>query len=718
MTPTTPRIRFGSSYYPPHHDAGDWARDLDRMRDSGLDTIRTAELLASWDRIEVDRERYDFSWLDEVFDLAEARGIGIVLGTGTNCPPIWMLDEYPDLQVVSSEGVPYPTATSWSWACKDNPGMRRESERWITLLATRYGSRPGLVGWQLDNEPGFPFIARHSESMEVFCYCHHTEEAFREWLQRKYGTPEALSDAWRWDPTHHRYGRWSQVRAPRSTPAHWGVVTAWLDWRRFVAEDLAGQIRWQHDLLKATTPQTPTSTNGFMWSRHDPFGVLIGQDMWRLARSVDVIGYDYYPGISKRFLHSPEYGGMVLDYAVSNARRGGAGLWLSEIESGPIAGWAFGPDHWTTAEDITRINVDCLTTGATNVMYQGYREWNCIPIHWGALVDLRGEPTERLDAASAAIAVAREHEDLLAGSAPVPPEVAILHSWDNATVLEGMGSGERLLEAITGAYRALAGAGFACEFVAEEDLSDVHSKLLVLPATMLLSGAAGEILTAYVRAGGHLLAFAKAAMLDDAGWYWNVRPGAGLSEVLGVQERAVEAAGEVTVTVGESEHLPGWPGGAIAGSWQWQSLRPTDASTVVLGHHADGEPAVTRHGFGSGVGWAVGTHLSASSYDASFAGLIVSIARAAGAVATFEAPLASDGLPRVWGRVRLAGDRAVMSLTSTSDEPLAVSVRALRGLVVDALTGERWDLSGEGTTVDVPARGSRLLVSEGSRADA
>ena len=120
-------IRIGSSYYPPHHEPKDWVTDLDRMQDAGFDTIRTAELLASWDRIEIDRERYDFSWLDRLFDLAEARDIGIVLGTGTCCPPIWMLDRYPDLQVVSSEGVPYPTATGWSWACKDNPGMNSKA---------------------------------------------------------------------------------------------------------------------------------------------------------------------------------------------------------------------------------------------------------------------------------------------------------------------------------------------------------------------------------------------------------------------------------------------------------------------------------------------------------------------------------------------------------------------------------------------------------------
>ena len=595
------------------------------------------------------------------------------------------------------------------------PGLKLESERWIRNLAERYGGREGLVGWQLDNEPGFPFVARHGASMEVFCYCHHTEQEFRHWLRDRYQTPEGLSDAWRWDPTHHRYSQWSQVRAPRSTPAHWGVVTAWLDWRRFIAEDLASHIAWQHGLLKQLTPDLPTSTNGFIWSRHDPFGVLIGQDMWRLARCVDAIGYDYYPGIDKRFLSSPEYGGMVLDYAASNARRSGAEYWLSEIESGPINGWAFGPDHWTTPEDIVRINVDGVGTGAKVLLYQGYREWNCIPIHWGALADLEGAPTPRLEAAASVVRVVRDYEELLDEAVLQPADVAFLHAWDNAVVLEGMGSGDKLLDAMTGTYRALAGAGFACEFVAFEDLDRLEAKMLVLPATMLLPAEAGEDVANFVRGGGHLLTFAKVAMLDGRGWFWSVRPGAGLDEVLGVRELAVEAAtSPVVIEVPRAAELPGWPGGVVLGSWQWQSLSPTDDSTTVLGHHVDGAPALTRHSFGDGAAWAFGSHLGASQPVGGLSDLIVSVARAAGAKSLFDAPPASDGLPRVYGHLRTSGTRQVLSLTSTADEPINVRVPSVGAVAIDVLTDERIN-SDEGVLiVAMPDKGSRLLIMEGA----
>ncbi len=485
-------VRFGASYYPPHHDRGDWARDMDLMAEHGLTVVRSAELLASWDRIEVAPGRWEFEWLDTLFDLAAERGMQILLGTGTCAPPVWMAEKWPELQVVSREGVQYPIGSAWSWACKDHPGYAAEARRWVGQLIERYGSRPELMGWQIDNEPGHPFVEREGRSAEMYCYCDHTETRFRDWLKRRYGTPEALSDAWRWDPTHHRYSSWSQVRAPRSTPTEWGVVTAYLDWRRFIAERVADFMSWQHDMLKGALPALPTMTNVFIWSQHDPFGVRIAQDSWRLAKTVDVIGYDLYPGIGRREYEHPEYVGMYLDYARSSALANDRGFWLPEIESGPINGFILGPDRWTDGDDIRRLNVDGIGAGAEVILYQGYREWDCIPIHWGALADLEGQPTERLDAAADAAGAAAAIPELVLEARAARAPVAFLYDFDIGAACTGLGAMDVLLEGISGAYRAIAGAGFEVEFVSFEELDSLECRLLVLPFTMLLPGEGAD----------------------------------------------------------------------------------------------------------------------------------------------------------------------------------------------------------------------------------
>lgn len=703
--PLLPDVPFGSSYYPPHHDPADWPRDLDRMAAAGLTVIRTAELLASWDRIEVARHRYEFGWLDRIFDLAAERGIRVLLGTGSQNPPIWMLDEWPDLPVKSRDGTPYPTATMWGWACKDHPGYRAEVDRWVRVLAGRYADRPNLLGWQIDNEPGYPFIPWRRDAMDLYCYCEHTEVAWRDWLRVRYGDLDALSDAWRWDPTHHRYSAWSQVRAPRSMPVEWGVVTAWLDWRSFTAERLADFVGAQSELLHQLSPGHPTSTNVFIWSRHDAFGVQMGMDPWRLAGRVDAIGYDLYPSIDERFLREPEYVAMYLDYARSCAGATGSELWLNEIESGPLNGWVLGPDHDTTAADITRINADVLGAGSRLTLYQGYREWDCIPIHWGALVDLHGEPTARYTAAGAVARAAVAETDLLRDAEPRPPAVAILIDVDNAVVCQGMAAGEVLLDCVRGAYRAL--HGFEVGFVTPAEVAGCPARLLVLPFAMVLAASTGVALAAYVERGGHLLSFAKAGMLDGRGWYHRTRPGAGLAELLGVVEADIASTAEPVPV-----ELPGV--GMLYGGLHRQRLRPVDGATVVRGRFPDGAPALTSRRQGAGVAWACGTHLDLGVLRYGDPGFLGWLARSAGARPLWSAEPAADGLPRMWARCRWLGDRALVTVTSTDAAPRIARVAVAGASARDLLTGAALPV-GDRLTVEVAPMGSRIVVVEGAR---
>lgn len=708
------RVRFGCSYYPPHHEPIDWARDLDRMAEAGLTVIRTAELLASWDRIEVARHEYDFAWLDRIFELAAEREMRIVLGTGSCCPPVWMAEAYPDLQVVSRDGIQYPIASSWSWACKDHPAYRDELAGWLETLAARYGDRPELAGWQIDNEIGYPFVAREGRGMDLYCYCGYTEARFREWLIGRYGTPEALSDAWRWDPTNHRYSSWSQVRAPRSLPSEWGVMAAWLDWRRFIAESMARFVGWQREQLACLTPGRPTMSNVFIWSRHDPFGVWIGQDPWRLAEQVDAIGYDYYPGIGERFLVQPEYGGLFLDYARSSARHAGVDYWLAEVESGPINGWVLGPDHWTDADDIRRLNADGLGSGANAILYQGYREWNCIPIHWGALVDLEGERTERFAAAGE---VARAIEPIAAELTLMRPptaDVAILHDFDNAIAVSGMEAGDFLLQSISGAYRALAGSGFEVDFVGYDDLDSLGGRLLVLPFTMLLPRAAGVAIRRFVERGGSVLSFAKSATLDERGWSWDVRPGAGLHELLGVREVAIRVAPEsVTLDVPATAKLPAWPGGVVDGAHHRQILTPA-SGTEVLARFEDGAVAGTIRCYGSALAVAFGSHLDVAvtrGGNAATSHLLAAIAEAAGARRRWTAPLADDGLPRVYARLRTNGRRGLLTVTSTASRSSEAEVHVRARRATDLISGEVI-AAADTLRVRVAPAGSRFILLE------
>jgi beta-galactosidase GanA len=577
------------------------------MAEAGFGIVRTAELLASWDQIEKDPRTPDFSWLDRTFGLCERYGLKILLGTGASTPPIWMLSAYPDLQIMSRDGVPYPTGGMWSWACINHPAYLAESDRYLAQLLERYKNHPALMGWQIHNEPGYPFIPRRNQDPDWYDYNPHTVNAFRAWLKHKYQTIDRLNAAWRWTPTHHQYRTFEEIPAPRVPPNEWGVMGAWLDWRTFTVDNWTGLIKRQHDLIKAHDPVHPTMTN-LMGEATDYTGRL-GVNPWKLAEVVDCIGFDLYPGLRERGVPErgreaagPEFVSWFLDFGRSTALHNGKAFWLPEMESGPLDGWVKGPRYATRGRDIRRWGLQAFGHGAKMILYQGYREWNCLPIHWGALVDLHGEPTERYEAAAQLAALLKDHEQLFARAEPVRAQAALLYDHANVLSTASIDASDFMRRGLKGAYEMLWRAGYPVEVVTPEHLDSVPYRALLLPFAIQLSAEACEALQVFVARGGVLFGFAKCAMLDGRGWYWNTRPGGGLAEVFGVKERRIDLLDEpeFTLHAGPSSYT-------LQGFHHRQDLELLEG-TEVLGRWRDHAPAATRYTYGSGRAYYFGTH--------------------------------------------------------------------------------------------------------------
>lgn len=73
---------------------------------------------------------------------------------------------------------------------------------------------------------------------DELCYCRHSLEAFRAWLRDSYGTLESLNRQW-----DTAYGAWEDVVPPPARMARLkDNVSAWLDFRIFLAEDVARRL--------------------------------------------------------------------------------------------------------------------------------------------------------------------------------------------------------------------------------------------------------------------------------------------------------------------------------------------------------------------------------------------------------------------------------------------------------------------------------------------
>jgi beta-galactosidase len=603
---------MGSSYYPPFHVESDWERDIRRMAEGGLNTIRTGELIATWEWIEPRRGRFDFSWLDRLFELAERYHLKVLLGTGAASPPVWMLEDYPDLQIVSRDGVRYPIGAMWGWACLDHPGFCDESERYLRTLLQRYKDHAALLGWQIHNEIGYPIIPRKSSGLPLYCYCGHTARKFREWLQAHYSTIDALNEAWPSTPTRHRYYDWHQIDPPRSLPSEWAPTKAWLDWRSFIYDDIAEFVAWQDSIIRSEDKRHPTTANLIDTLTHD-FSVLHGADPWRIAKVPDAIGWDMYPGEHPK--SGPTFCSMFLDNAFSTAMHNGVPLWLTEVESGPIGGWSLGPDYPTNGLDIKRYGLEALAHGAKMILYQGYREWNALPLHWGALVDLHGDPTERYDAAREINRVVDANQGLFVEAMPAGAEVAILYSQDNVTTAYGMDALDHFRSALEGVYQTLWALKMPVEFVTPELLAagKGHTyRALFAPFLMNISSDLAQAIRSFVSRGGTFVAFGKFGMLDSRGWYWDDRPGAGLTDLFGVREKRIRVLDDVALFPEASQPVFEGINTPLKGYWHQQDLTVLGPNVEILAHFADGEVAAVRNRFGEGTSYYFGTHLDAA----------------------------------------------------------------------------------------------------------
>lgn len=592
---------LAAGYYPISHTRDDVVRDLDNMKSIGIEVVRTAEICCAWDQIEPEKGRFDLEWLDDFFDLCEARNMQILLGTGTACPPYWLRTHYPDVGIVSAGGNKYPNNASYSWACFDHPGFKEEAERYIATIVNRYKNRKGLFGYQIHNEVGFPFMPLESGEMEIYCYCQHSVKAFQSWLENRYSSIEELNTAYRWNATNERYTSFDQVEPPKAAPKAWSSVTRWLDWRLFWMDNTTAFVAWQNDIIKQYDCGHPTTTNTFFMKSQDPFGVRMGLDQLGIAQSVDFLGIDIYPGSGNKAVKKPECSSMCLDMGRTIANYCGKDYALLETESGPINGWVMGPDRNVKGSDIWRNLFDAYGHGAKFALFQGYRDWDYQPLQWGGLTDLDGNPTERSQTVKEIYGILNDSLGSLPPCINRPADVAIVLSKENAILIEGTGQEKFLLDSYRGIYSALWNRNIRTDILTTDMLSEqilANYKLVCLPLLAVLSDENASLFENYVKNGGCVFAGARVGMLNSIGWRNHQMPCRPLDKVFGVNCVETDAGINPNVLYRNQE---------FTGFWHKEHLDLIDTA-VVEAEFQDGTPAFVHNYYGKGQAFYEATH--------------------------------------------------------------------------------------------------------------
>ncbi|MEV6998202.1 beta-galactosidase [Streptomyces sp. NPDC093982] len=560
---TRGRLLFGGDYNPEQWPEETWHEDVRLMKDAGVNSVTLG--VFSWAELEPRPGAREFRRLDRLMDLMQDNGIGVVLATPTSSPPPWMGRLHPETLPRDEDG-----RTEW-WGSRQHfshssATYRRYAAAITEDLAARYAGHPALRMWHINNE-----------------YCTYdwgpeAEAAFRRWLQDRYGTLDALNEAWGTAFWSQGYGDWNEVLPPRR--AHYMKnPTQVLDFKRFTSDALLECYLAERDIVARHSPDIPVTTN-FM-----PFWQ--GQDAWLWAEREDVVSVDIYP--DPRDPLGGQHGALIHDMTRSQA---GGGPWMvMEQAAGPV-NWR-GVNHPKPAGLNRLWSLQAVARGADAVCYFQWRQsrQGAEKFHSG-MVSHAGEHGRTYQEVKRIGAELARLGGKVADSRVDAAEVAVLLDWNAwwASMQDGRLSSEFDYPQVVRAWhRALWEAHTVTDFAhPEHDLSAY--KLVVVPQLYLMTDAAIDHLVAYVEGGGTLVAGFLTGVADEDD---RVRPG-------GMDVRLRELFGIRTLhewwplDAGEKADVEGFRG--TLWSEEIEAADDVAAVTPYKGGELDGLPAVLRKG--------------------------------------------------------------------------------------------------------------------------
>lgn len=307
---------IGVDYYPEHWERKFWNKDIARMKTVGVKVVRIAEF--AWSRLEPEEGRYDFGWLDEIISLLAESGMKIILGTPTNCAPLWLYRRYPE--TLQTEKTGFKTATGIrGHRCQTSPVFRRFVRKIVGEMAKRYAKHSAVAAWQLDNE----IESNH-------CHCAFCTEKFRDYLRGKFGTVEALNRAYGNDVWSGDFSSFEDIQTPlgdKYLPG-WLNPSFMLDYERFASEATSDFVKFQANIIRKVNPRAIITTNG-CFGENTP-------DYHRLFQVLDVASYDNYPTLYRNGKNENRKQAFVLDLIRGYKDKN---FWIMEQMSGSFGCW-------------------------------------------------------------------------------------------------------------------------------------------------------------------------------------------------------------------------------------------------------------------------------------------------------------------------------------------------------------------------------------------
>jgi beta-galactosidase len=575
------RIGYGGDYNPEQWPESVWVEDIRLMREAGVSMVSVG--IFGWAVVEPEPGTYDFGVYDRVLDLLADGDVAVCLATMTASPPPWLAARHPETLPERADGTRLWPGGRQHF-CPSSPVYRDHAVRLVERIAERYGDHPALALWHVGNEYGCHVGA---------CYCDVSAGSFRRWLHTRYGSIDELNEAWSTRFWSQRYASFDEVQPPRTAPTFPNPAQQ-LDFARFSSDELLACFLAEKEVLTRRTPDVPVTANFVPVS--EPPGKNL--DLFDWAAHLDVVSYDSYPDP-----HDPTADARAgFCYDVMRGVAGGR-PWLLMEQAPSAVNWR--PVNAPKPPGVMGLwSWQAVAHGADAVMFFQWRQsrGGAEKFHSG-MVPHGGEDTRVFrDVRELGQSLAAIPE--LGGSTPRRADVAIVFDWANwwALELDSHPGTERLLDAVYAHYTPLYEAGVGCDVVPPTaDLSAY--RLVVVPNLYLVEQTAAANLEAYVDAGGRLVMSYFSGIVDGSDRVHLGGYPAPFRRLLGLRVEEFHP-----LPTGGTARLTGELGDGVGNAWS-EDIRLEGAEAIMRfgSGDVDGRPAVTRHRYGQGTAFYLGT---------------------------------------------------------------------------------------------------------------